>query len=566
MTNPFENDETAPPPTVADIDQAATVDAAVTVKQPVPESDEDDDDATYDDDGTLGSMSILFAQAKHARNNKSDTNKNEPEGSYFPYQKELPAPPSAFPVHDSDDAMTLGSLASIFSAKRKRLNFEANANAVGTNDAARVMYMDPPHHHPHDIAAAISASSVGGVRPPSSDSRVHFRDFGVANNVDDDDDHTLDTLGNLSGIIGSKVNLMDDDNNNHSQNGDDEESPRRPRLMYEVPLTEEKDGVQKNAGRSATTTTRITTRNRKVIFCCSITMLMAVVIMAIALGLLTHSSGSGGGNQPSTAVPMGNGTESPSGTPFDPTTADPTMSPTAAPTINYIDPIIEFLQDNQVFVSKDDPTDPAFMAVQWMADEALLQNESVGGGKNDFRTKNWLQRYAVVAVDFALQGDQAASQNGGGLAIETPVVTVKQKQLPQKSSIFRNQETIAVHGVDECDWNGIGCSNITGLVETMAFAYQGLTGKIATEIHLLRNSLRTLDLAGNALQGSIPSGLYELTRLDKLYLHLNDLSGTLSPDIGNWNNMTVLNLASNRISGPIPEEIKSGVGSRALRK
>ncbi|KAG7348631.1 hypothetical protein IV203_017336 [Nitzschia inconspicua] len=96
------------------------------------------------------------------------------------------------------------------------------------------------------------------------------------------------------------------------------------------------------------------------------------------------------------------------------------------------------------------------------------------------------------------------------------------------------QETIAIEGVDECDWEGIVW------VEEIVFPFQGLTGHVANEIHLLRNSLRVLDLAGNSLQGTLPDGLYELTLLEKLFLYDNDLTGTLSSGIGNWNRLTTL--------------------------
>ncbi|KAL3897361.1 MAG: hypothetical protein SGARI_006939, partial [Bacillariaceae sp.] len=132
--------------------------------------------------------------------------------------------------------------------------------------------------------------------------------------------------------------------------------------------------------------------------------------------------------------------------------------------------------------------------------------------------------------------------------------------------------TVATVGVDECDWPGIKCSSNSNMttdnsimVEEIDFSHSFLTGRIVPEIHLLKNSLKVLDLAHNGLNGKIPERLYDLDILEELYLYQNDLTGTLSSKIGNWNNMTRLHLSHNRISGKIPEELKSPLSSRPLR-
>ncbi|KAG7337961.1 two component regulator [Nitzschia inconspicua] len=500
-------------------DQVESNVTAATIAQPVVPND------TYDDDlsnaETLGSMAAMFAQAKRGSNNN---NRKDPGGSYFPCDNEVlpPQPPPPSSHLYEDDAMTLGSLASIFSAKRRGLKSSASA-AAGPGQSNR---------QPEQALAVPSTSHLS------------------MDDDDDDDDDDDQTLGNLSGIIG-KVNIMAEEDA-LGYNKDDEEAP---------PINEKNehgDAAKEisNVESSKAVATAAATRRRKVAFCCTLSALLALVIMGVAWGVLVYYE-----NKNETRTAEATGSEGPivdDGTEGAPTvaptfsTGSPTVSPTESPTINYMDPMLEFLQENQVFLSKDDPPNPAFLALQWMEHEAQT------AGSHPVMDRKWLQRYAVVAFDLALERQSS-----------NPAIVAKQQQEllddATDTSFLEMQDTIAVHGVDECDWEGIFCSNVTGWVEEIVFPFQGLTGHVANEIHLLRNSLRVLDLAGNSLQGTLPDGLYELTLLEKLFLYDNDLTGTLSSGIGNWNRLTTLHLSHNRISGPIPEELRSRVDPRPLQ-
>ncbi|KAG7348637.1 two component regulator [Nitzschia inconspicua] len=482
--------------------------AAVTIHQPVVPNDTDDDDLSNAE--TLGSMADMFAQAKRASNNNNiNTNRKEPGGSYFPCENEVLPPPPSSHLYE-DDAVTLGSLRSIFSAKRRGVTSTASAAAPTTQT----------NRQPEQTLGVPSTSHLS---------------------MEEDDDQTL---GNLSGIIG-KVNIMAEEDT-LGYNKDDEEAPP----IYEK---NEHSAVESSKVTDATT---VTTRRRRIAFCCTLGALIALVIMGIVWGVLVYYENK---NEASTSDATGSeGSIVDDGTEGAPTvaptlsTGSPTESPTESPTINYMDPMIEYLQENQVFLSKDDPSNPAFLALQWM------EHEGQTAGSHPVMDRKWLQRYAVVAFDLALERQSS-----------NPAIVAKQQQElldgEANTSFVEMQETIAIQGVDECDWEGIFCSNVTGWVEEIVFPFQGLTGHVANEIHLLRNSLRVLDLAGNSLQGTLPDGLYELTLLEKLFLYDNDLTGTLSSGIGNWNRLTTLHLSHNRISGPIPEELRSRVDPRPLQ-
>ena len=81
-----------------------------------------------------------------------------------------------------------------------------------------------------------------------------------------------------------------------------------------------------------------------------------------------------------------------------------------------------------------------------------------------------------------------------------------------------------------------------------------LSGEIPSEIGNL-NNLTVLDFGGNQLSGEIPSEICNLTNLIELELGGNQLSGEIPSCIGNLTNLTFLHLEYNQLSGEIPSEI-----------
>ncbi|MXW17565.1 MAG: hypothetical protein F4Z83_08500, partial [Gemmatimonadetes bacterium] len=71
------------------------------------------------------------------------------------------------------------------------------------------------------------------------------------------------------------------------------------------------------------------------------------------------------------------------------------------------------------------------------------------------------------------------------------------------------------------------------------------------------DSLRVvqLRLSDNALRGSIPAELANLTALEVLSVRGNRLSGTIPPQLGDLSALTLLDLGDNRLSGTIPAEL-----------
>ncbi|KAK9144355.1 hypothetical protein Sjap_004258 [Stephania japonica] len=69
--------------------------------------------------------------------------------------------------------------------------------------------------------------------------------------------------------------------------------------------------------------------------------------------------------------------------------------------------------------------------------------------------------------------------------------------------------------------------------------------------------LQFLDLAGNSLNGTIPTELGLLSGIQRLEIGYNTLSGAIPKEIGNLSNLTYLDISNNFLSGFLPPEIGS---------
>lgn len=83
----------------------------------------------------------------------------------------------------------------------------------------------------------------------------------------------------------------------------------------------------------------------------------------------------------------------------------------------------------------------------------------------------------------------------------------------------------------------------------------GIVGSLPSQIGNLSN-LEVLDLSYNGnLTGTLPTQLFLLTNLSKLYLQNCGFLGTIPEDLGNLTNLTYLVVNNNFFAGPIPASI-----------
>jgi len=103
-----------------------------------------------------------------------------------------------------------------------------------------------------------------------------------------------------------------------------------------------------------------------------------------------------------------------------------------------------------------------------------------------------------------------------------------------------------------CNWYGVSCRG--GYVTSIYLHYNQVSGTIPESLGNLSN-LTNLRLSYGQLTGSIPESLGNLSNLQFLYLYLNQLSGTIPESLGNLNNLQVLYLYNNQLSGSLPESL-----------
>ena len=104
------------------------------------------------------------------------------------------------------------------------------------------------------------------------------------------------------------------------------------------------------------------------------------------------------------------------------------------------------------------------------------------------------------------------------------------------------------------EWEGITLAGTPLRVTKVELATHGLTGSISPKLGELEE-LERLDLTWNKLGGSIPAELGQLTSLTDLLLFRNNFTGSIPPELGDLANLKFLSLSQNYLSGAIPVEL-----------
>jgi hypothetical protein len=192
-----------------------------------------------------------------------------------------------------------------------------------------------------------------------------------------------------------------------------------------------------------------------------------------------------------------------------------------------------------------DPTSPQSRAFEWMTtnppDEELLS-----------QPMRIAQRWVLSVVFYSTNGEDWVDSTGW------------------------------LSDANECTWyhtasGGIDCDE-NGLMKEINLRRNNLRGTIPKELILLSDSIESIQINGNFLDGTIPSFLSEMSRLGRLHLNGNEftgtipsvlgqldlwslrlgqmgLSGPLPSELGNLSNLRFLNLASNSLVGTIPYDV-----------
>ncbi len=90
-------------------------------------------------------------------------------------------------------------------------------------------------------------------------------------------------------------------------------------------------------------------------------------------------------------------------------------------------------------------------------------------------------------------------------------------------------------------------------IEELRASGNGLEGSLPANFGTDMGALRVLELESNAMTGTLPSSLSQMSALEEMRLTDNDITGTIPGDISTLENLQHLELDDNKLEGYIPE-------------
>ncbi|TVU21814.1 hypothetical protein EJB05_31480, partial [Eragrostis curvula] len=105
-----------------------------------------------------------------------------------------------------------------------------------------------------------------------------------------------------------------------------------------------------------------------------------------------------------------------------------------------------------------------------------------------------------------------------------------------------------------CTWEGVRCRGRHQRVVALSLPSTGLAGFLSPAVGNL-SSLRFLNLSSNALTGDIPASIGRLHHLHTLDLSNNAFTSELPANLSSCTSLVIIRLTSNQLSGRIPYEL-----------
>ncbi|KAG7341592.1 protein kinase domain containing protein [Nitzschia inconspicua] len=291
---------------------------------------------------------------------------------------------------------------------------------------------------------------------------------------------------------------------------------------------------------------------------------IAILIILVAAGIVTGVSIVGRNKKVLDPIEVPTVSPRPTspGETLAPTIFQPTVSPTAFPTVSPETMLDLFARvvGEDVYVEGTS----AQQAADWMLNQDPAQ---IPLSLEAMSQAAWEQRYLLVYLYYATTGNRQTEW----LSCNPPIFVGSQTvdcefssptELPGGRLIFdrvpSNRWLSAAH---ECDWAGISCQTVGGTndntetrlaVTSINLAGQRLRGSIVTELVQLPE-LRSLDLSHNGLAGTLDNVFKEL---QTLHLQYNAMTGTIPTSFFDGESvMTRLNIGNNFMNGTLPSEV-----------
>ncbi|KAG5059252.1 hypothetical protein JHK87_000281 [Glycine soja] len=146
----------------------------------------------------------------------------------------------------------------------------------------------------------------------------------------------------------------------------------------------------------------------------------------------------------------------------------------------------------------------------------------------------------------------SAALSPSGINYEVVALMAIKNGLIDPHNVLENWD---INSVDPCSWRMITCSP-DGSVSVLGLPSQNLSGTLSPGIGNLTN-LQSVLLQNNAISGRIPAAIGSLEKLQTLDLSNNAFSGEIPSSLGGLKNLNYLRLNNNSLTGSCPQSLSN---------
>jgi len=207
---------------------------------------------------------------------------------------------------------------------------------------------------------------------------------------------------------------------------------------------------------------------------------------------------------------------------------------------NFVEVLLKSFLESMGTNEHKIPGTPQYKALQWLYESAREDSE-------EFNLTEWTirdllaQRYVLAVFYFATGGDGESNDNSsGGWGDDCGFLSAK-SECEWKCSTKSNND-----GIDL----GITCDE-SSRIQKILLPSNNLSGMIPKEFQSL-TFLTELDMSDNNIAGQLPNDVGDLKNLKSFNAAHNRLTGSLPPSIGNLSFLRELNLMNNNLEGVVP--------------
>ncbi|KAL5540088.1 hypothetical protein UlMin_043159 [Ulmus minor] len=160
--------------------------------------------------------------------------------------------------------------------------------------------------------------------------------------------------------------------------------------------------------------------------------------------------------------------------------------------------------------------------------------------------------WKVGVLVLALVELSSATLSPAGINFEVVALVAIKTALTDPHSVLESWD---ITSVDPCSWRMVTCSS-DGYVSALGLPSQNLSGTLSPWIGNLSN-LQSVLLQNNDISGSIPATIGKLEKLQALDLSNNTFNGGIPDSLGNLKNLNYLRLNNNSLTGPLPVSLSA---------